>query len=493
MGPDRTAILLIAPLATALLGATPVKATEVAGIEEAIPADATMALYLRRIDPGLARSIELLARLFGVEVAEEFLHDAPLPLLALRTAENGQQHGIDPAKGLGLFRSPAFDGLVGVVGVSDAKKATRAVADLLVRRGGKRLKAKAGLARVELDGIECAIATARGYLYLFMQTGELPLLPSLSDATRDPQRLAASLRAKMPGLDGNARVQQFEVRARGADLFLYVDAPFSRDSDLVDAFFAADLRLGEVQLDGFAGVRGDVWPTDSVATPFVATSVDGEPFGYALIGAPLGRLVSLVAGNPGTPRRVRTSRALKQSGIDLEAWLAAIPGPLTMRAFATPDAVLPTLTLLSEAPIAREVDALLEDQLARTLPYQRVRGADGRLVYVTSLLGQPVTASVEGGRLRVIAGQGLELADAPPAIPITPGTVRLMLDLKALEQTVSADQWLWLGPDSGEAVEPPPVGPFARGALEISPAPGGLRIRGVLLPDDPGDPLEQRR
>ena len=86
----------------------------------AMPADTQMALYVPRLRGNVEPMVSFYEQLIGPENARRSLEAAPFVPLVLRSlGEAAGPSVVDPEEGLGFFAVPGFDGMVGLLGVTD--------------------------------------------------------------------------------------------------------------------------------------------------------------------------------------------------------------------------------------------------------------------------------------------------------------------------------------------------------------------------------------
>ena len=164
---------------------------------EAMPPGTVEALFLEPLER-MEPAMDGLSAALGGGFALDFAEAAPLPNLALQGLARGDPGalGLDPAGGLGLFRVDGYAGLVGVVAISDERRAMGALVRTLRADGAELLGGdRAGMElQVPAQGLVMAFVHG-GFLYLAMPEDGLD-----RQANRD---LAALVRAAPPaGLGG---------------------------------------------------------------------------------------------------------------------------------------------------------------------------------------------------------------------------------------------------------------------------------------------------
>ncbi|MBM4381451.1 MAG: hypothetical protein FJ086_19440, partial [Deltaproteobacteria bacterium] len=317
-------------------------------IERALPAAASGALYLRRPDAALERTVDFFERAFGKGVAAKWISGNPLVKLALElAAPSERENASDPEEGMGVFTVPGFDGSVGCFGIRDADRALAVAVASLAREGGPSAwTAPDGTSRVRLrDGRESALLVDRGYLYVVIPDVPAPP-PEFADPEEDaPARdtgmnttdfapaLAAIRGSASGGLEGTGLFAGADPAARAGPLFLYTRTDPAAKLDAQGAF--ASMQVEPLRMGFTAHVRGKDWQPGAGARDSGLFSAPAPVGPVAVLGLsiPPEDLVSFVFGAPGSEQRQRAAASAQSLGLPFEQLLAAFTGEVASLAW----------------------------------------------------------------------------------------------------------------------------------------------------------------
>ncbi len=332
-------------LPVALLAVVGLTGTARASIEGAIPAGATDALFVARIDRDLPLALDAFERAFGSEEASLWVEDAPFPALALQILVGVRKEviGIDPEGGLGLYRTPTFYGAVGVVAVIDANKAEESLADWFAQLGAEPGRDRTGAVVVRLpDGGELRSIARGGHLYLTIPETEAPF--SFGDDVRHHLRPSDDPADALPeegqSLLTDPLYRELREGTKAGNTYLFLRRPFEEDLDLDGLLLSFEIGQDAVKVDGRIAAPGHGWarPAPKAAPARLDRIGDGAALIASSRIAPAG-LASLIAGPPASERRRRFTELLTELQLPAEATLAALSGDLAVAFHVNPAAL----------------------------------------------------------------------------------------------------------------------------------------------------------
>ena len=330
------------PLASVQLTAVPRPA------ERAVPAAAASALYLRRADAALERTVDFAERAFGKVAAAQWVSGNPLVKLALELAAPAEgETAADPDEGLGLFTLPEFEGSVGFFGIRDGERALAAAVASLAREGRpSSWSAPDGTLRVRLrDGREAAVLLDRGYLFVVVP--ELPAPPKeFADPPADgPARdtgmnrtdfapvLGAIRGSPADGLEGTGLFAGVDPAARTGPVLLY--SRTDPAAKLAEQGAFASIQVEPLRAGFISHVRGkDLKPgAGGAASQLLTAPVPAGPVAVLGLSVAPGDLVEFLVGAPGSEQRERSAASARQLGLPFEELLAAFTGEVASLAW----------------------------------------------------------------------------------------------------------------------------------------------------------------
>ena len=489
----------------------------------AVPADAQTVLWVPRLRGNVEGLVDFYERLVGARNARSTLEDAPLVPLLLRSLTGGPTE-VDPEEGFGFFLVPDFDGVVALLGVTDARAALAAVARELRVAGHRVLPQEDGSARVEpVDGgLPMLLFADRGYVYLAVpDSPEAPEpgtpVKALAVESPDVNLVRRKVEAQSgPGVSEHAVLSELRGKVRDGSVFLF-SAPPAPEADAdpedmpVRGFFGAlAVQADQVELDGFlSSSRPLLGATRGPGSALLGRAAAG-PVAAAQLSVPPEELARLVFGSPGSPRRQKTLERWRTQGLDAEALLKALRGDVAMLVYfdaaaffqsfirdqrpAPKGTVVMEAGLTSVAPVLQLVQKQLQDN---ALVFQKeAQGNTTR--FRTRLLEQPVSLTLTPERATLEAGEvlsGRETGDVGATLrtrfgaeAFGPGHLSLMVDLGRLRADlanarsvpgVGQGQLLASQVFIGALLEQ--LTPLEYGFLDFAPAEGGGRLQGRVV------------
>jgi hypothetical protein len=474
-------------------------------IGAAVPPQASSVVLVAKGAGHLEKLIDFSEKLLGAESVQNFLDDSLLAGLAM---ELPSQEGP-----VGLFTLADFDGMVGLLGVTDGDRATQAAIHAIERRGGVVQVGGGGVAPVRLAaGRGATLVLDRGYLYFavpFAQ-GELPApqpgrteqqsarTEPHSARTESPPEptesvLSAVRQAPREGLEGAAVFSPIRARLPSGDLYLY------RPTD--GLFAAINVGERELVLEGLIHSGRPLWPAASKRTPMLLTSAPGGAIAAAAVSVPSAELAHWLAGDLGSFRRSATAQWARRVGLNFESLLGALSGELGALLYFDADAFLRELAKGDQKSEPRGL-LTIEAELVHPEPILQLiekqlhwPGSGGR--YSTRLWGQPLELQLEPTRLRVSVGsdrswrpeQNLALAlQERFGGAFSSGHLSLMVDLGQLRHELSQPRTL-------EGIDPRRLAamqafagnfltrltPVDFAYLDLSPDEAGAKLKGRLV------------
>lgn len=340
-------VLLATPGAGATAPETALHEVAPIAIERAIPSNASDAVFLERISRDLTPAVDAYERAFGAAEAIAFIEDAPFPAMALEVLSGLSQQavGVDPAGGLALYRVREYDGAVGVVAVSDAMAAQRALAEWFAHRGAATRRDEAGAVIVTLEsGLEMRSFVRGRFLYVAMPLADDELFGGPADLEKIPQRappLGDPVRAipeekSAEGLDGDPLYVRLRAQVMPGHTFVFLRRPFEEELGVDGALLSFRMEERGVAIDGAIGWGGPSWRR----APGVRGSKQVE---HALAAVPSSSVLAMTArispaalipllfGPEGTERRLDADDLLRQARLAPQALRAALDGDASAR------------------------------------------------------------------------------------------------------------------------------------------------------------------
>lgn len=402
----------------------------------AIPADANMALYVSRLRGNVEPMVSFYEQLIGPDNARRSLEGAPFVGLVLQSLSEGSGPGVvDPEEGLGFFMVPAFDGVVGLLGVTEPQAALDAAVREFEGAGHSVERGTDGLVRIlPPDGVPVFLFVDRGYLYLAMPESDTPSgataqaggVPPPTDASAGSRDVAVVRRAVEgltgPGLSEEPLLQELRPKVAEGNVYL-----FSRPSDpktqggVRGVLATLRAQAARAELDGFLSTEKPLFQGMRGPDSALLAQAPQGPVAAAMFSVPPEEMAKLVFGAPGSEQRTRTAERLREQGLDAEALLSALRGDVALLAYfdsaafyrnfirnKRPDVrgtVLVDAGLTRAAPVVEALSKWL--QTSNTLRLEtRQEGNVTR--FRGRLMEQPVLLSVAPDRATLQLGEPLE-------------------------------------------------------------------------------------
>lgn len=496
----------------------------------AMPADTTMALYVPRLRGNVEPLVRFYEQLIGPENARRSLEAAPLVALVLQSLGEGAGPGVvDPEEGLGFFMTPGFDGVVGLLGVTDPKAALEAAASEFESAGDSVERETDDSVRVRPpDGSLVVLFVDRGYLYLAMpeevssgataQVGGVPPPSPPPSGSRDVE----ALRREVAGLTGPGLSEApllAELRGKVAEGNVYL---FTRPTEpqapggVRGVLVSAKAAQAGADVDGFLSTEKPLFGGKRGPDSALLNQAPQGPVAAALLSVPPEEMAKLVFGAPGSDTRKQAVERMRAQGMDAEALLGALRGDVAVLAYFNAPAFYKNFlankrpdvrgTLLVDAGLTRAepvVEAL--SRWLETNSSMRVeKRTEGNLTrFRARFMEQPVLLTVAPERATLQVGEPVEgrpRGDVSAALRQRFGTeagafeeghMSLVLDLGRLRQELEAPGDIPGIPSAqlnaarafGTAFLDQ-VTPLDHAYLDFTPAEGGGRLKGrfVLRP-----------
>ncbi len=491
----------------------------------AIPAEAQVAFYVPRLRGNVEPLVSFLEQLVGPENARRSLEQAPFASLVLESLREGAGPGVvDPEEGLGFFMVPGFEGVVGLLGVTEPQAALDAAAREFESVGNPVQREPDGLVRVQpLEGTPAFLFVERGYLYLVMpddtpteatvQAGGVPPPTAPPSGSRDVavvRKMVAGLTG--PGLSELPLLQELRAKVAEGNVYLFTRPDEAQAQVGVRGIIASLAAKQErAELDGFLSTEKPLFGGLRGPESALLDQAPQGPVAAALFSVPPAELARLVFGAPGSERREEAVTRMKEQGLDAEALLGALRGDVALLAYFDAPAFFRNFilnkrpdvrgTLLVDAGLTRPepVEQALSKWLER-LSAQRVESRkEGTTTrYRTRLMEQPVLLSVSPERATLQVGEALEArprGDVGAALTqrfgvgaFEQGHVSVMMDLGRLREELEAPKDVPGVPQGQLAAAQAFSGafldqltPLEHAFLDFTPAEGGGRVHGRLV------------
>jgi hypothetical protein len=362
----------------------------------------------------------------------------------------------------------------------------------------------------------------RGYLYLVVpdEEGEgeeaaEPRPEGAPQAGETPEGMEA-IRARIAGMSGPGLSElpllaELRPKVGAGNVYLFA-RPVGEDASTGFRGIWAALRAeeGQMELEGWVSSEQTLLEGTPPPIPALLEKAPADPIAAMTVSIPPEQLAKLAFGAPGSERRERALRGLREQGFDAagaDSLLGALRGDMALLAYFDAPAFYrnfirgsrrpePRGTLLLEAGLlhsAPVVEWLTQRLKARGQPFEVVKGADATLLR-TRMMEQPVELSVSADRLMMRGGEALQ-GRAPGAVAqglrerfgtnaFEPGHVSAMVDVGRLRTELAAPQEVPGVPSQQLPVARSLVGtlfdqlpPVEHVFLDFTPEQGGGRFR----------------
>jgi hypothetical protein len=480
----------------------------------AIPADATVAIYVPQLRGSVEPLVDFYERLVGPDTARRQIEEAPFLPMVLKSVR-GDSTAVDPEEGFGLFSVPAFEGTVALLGVTDGQAALDEVVKEFESEGLRVQRRPDGSVRIELRESEPVTAFLdRGYLYLAMpdteqaQEGE-PAKASVSSPDAEGVRRSV-MEFTGPGLSESPLLT--ELRGKVAEGSVYVFSRFPKEEAEGFPGFLSSLRVqeGRAELDGFIAADKPLLAGKQGPIPALLAKAPMGPVAAAMVSIPPDELTTALVGAPGTPRRAEAMESWSRQGIDAEALIGALRGDVTMlvyfdapafyRNFLANKRPEPRGSVLLEAGLMRSepvVEALTKAFAAGSLNVETIKEKNVTR-FRTRMMDQPMVLTVAADRLSLQAGEALEarprenvstgLRERFGGNAFLPSHLSVMVDMGRLRAELEAPSQV-PGVPPGQLAAAKAFGgafldqltPFEHAFLDLAPEQGGARLRGRIV------------
>jgi hypothetical protein len=495
----------------------------------AIPSDAQVAFYLPRLRGNVEPLLTFAEQLVGPENARNALEQAPFGSLVLESLREGAGPGVvDPEEGMGFFMVPGFEGVVGLLGVTEPQAALDAAVREFESAGDPVQREADGLVRVQPpQGTPVFLFVDRGYLYLAMpddlpteattQAEGVPPPTAPPSGSRDVavvRRMVTG--ATGPGLSEAPLIQELRAKVAEGNLYLFTRPDEAQAQVGLRGVYASFAAKGErAELDGFVSTDKPLFGGKRGPDSALLDQAPQGPVAAALFSVPPEELATLVFGAPGSERRGQAVARMKEQGLDAEALLGALRGDVALLAYFDAPAFFRNFivnkrpdvrgTLLVDAGLTRAEPVLqvLSHWMERSGSQRVETRKEGTTTrFRTRFMEQPVLLSVTPERATLQVGEPLEArprADVGAALTqrfgagaFEQGHVSVMADLGRLREELDAPKDVPGVPQGQLAAAQAFSGalldqltPLEHAFLDFTPAEGGGRIHGrlVLRPD----------
>jgi hypothetical protein len=482
----------------------------------AIPADATVVLYVPQLRGAVEPLVDFYERLVGPALARRQMEEAPFLLMVLQSVRGGSGV-VDPEEGFGVFSVPGFEGSVALLGVVDGPAAVDAVLQEFEAGGNPIERRGDGSARIELSqGEPVTVFADRGYLYLAMPQRDAPRegepVKALAVASPDAEALRRHVAGLSgPGLSESPLLAKLRGKVAEGSVYLFTTFPEQEESRGFPGLFASlAVREGRAELDGFMASDKPLLEGKKGPAPALLEKAPVGPVGAAMMSIPPEELSSLLFGAAGSSRRAQAMESWRREGIDAEALLGSVRGDVTLLIYFDAPAFYRNF-LINKRPEPRGA-VLLEAGLTRSEPMVAVltkvfeEGTwkvetvkeKGVTRFRVRVMDQPLVFSVFADRLSLQAGEALEarprgnvgagLRERFGAGAFGPGHLSLMVDLGRLRAEMEAPQSV-PGVPPGQLSAAKAFGgafldqltPFDHAFMDFAPEEGGARLRGRVV------------
>ncbi|HYO59443.1 PKD domain-containing protein [Archangium sp.] len=448
----------------------------------AIPADAEVAVFFPQLRGNVEPLVGFFSRMMGEAQARQSLEEAPLLSLVLSDLR-GEPRVVDPEEGVGFFSLPGFEGTVALLGVTETQAAVDAVVKELESGGARVVRREPeGTVRFQREGGEpLLLFPDRGYLYLVVP--DSPEAGGMEEASGEIAKVQAraggtdaaavdAIRARIGGMSGPGLSEQpllTELRPKvgAGNVHLFARAEGEDATGGIRGIWAAmRVEEGRADLEGWVASDKSLFAGKSGPGSELLGKAPAGPIAALMVSIPPEELAKLVFGAPGSERRERTLRRLKEEGFDAadaENLVGALRGDLTLLAYFDAAAFYrnfirgnrrpePRGTLLFQAGLVHSEPVLewLTGRLeAREQPFEVTKGA-GSTRLRTRVMEQPVEFTVTAERLMVHGGESLgarDMGDVGTALrerfgahAFEPGHLSAMMDFGRLRAELDAPQ-----------------------------------------------------
>jgi hypothetical protein len=446
----------------------------------AIPADAEVAVFFPQLRGGVEPLVGFVSRMMGEAQVRQVLEEAPLLSLVLSDLR-GESRVVDPEEGVGFFSMPGFEGTVALLGVMDTRAAVDAVVEELESAGARVVRREPeGAVHFQRQGGEpLLLFPDRGYLYLVVpdsleeggtEEASGGIVKAQARAGGTDTAGVEEIRARVAGMSGPGLSEQpllTELRPKvgAGNVHLFARAEGGDTSEGIRGLWAAmRVEEGRVNLEGWVASDKSLFAGKSGPGSELLGKAPPGPIAAMMVSIPPEELAKLVFGAPGSERRERTLRRLKEEGFDAagaDDLVGALRGDLTLLVYF--DAVAfyrnfirgnrrpePRGTLLFQAGLVRSepvVEWLTGRLKARGQPFEVTKDADATRLR-TRVMEQPVELTVTADRLMMHGGEALE-ARAPGDVGTAlrerfgtsafgPGHFSVMMDMGRLRAELDA-------------------------------------------------------
>lgn len=445
----------------------------------AIPEDAEVAVFFPEVRGNVEPLMAFGSRLVGEEQLRQSLGSMPLLSTVLKESR-GEARLVNVEEGAGFFALTGFNGSVGLLGVLDAKAAVDALVQEMTSAGATVLKKDAGggvLLR-RPNALPLLVFTDRGYLYMVVPDEPDKEAPETAEGTGGSEpapvgpEVLEAVRAHVVGM-GPAGLSELPLltalrsRVEGGNVQLFARPdPKDTSEGFQGAWASLRVKENQAELEGWAASSKSLLSGAS-APALALDKLPQQPIAALTASMASGDLSNLFFGPPGSERRERTLRRLREEqGLDAasaEALLGALRGDVSLLAYFDAPAFYRNLlqgnhkpeprgTLLLQAGLVHSEPVLswITQQLKqRAQPYEPSQQA-GATRLRTKLFGQPVDVTVTADRLTVRGGEPLEqrpVQDVGARLherfgPETfgPGHLSLMADMGQLRSELDASE-----------------------------------------------------
>jgi hypothetical protein len=482
----------------------------------AIPADATVALFVPRLSDAVGPLLGFYEQLVGPDTARRQIDGLPFLPIVLESVRGGSQV-VDAEEGFGLFSVPSFDGSVALLGIVEGPAAMERVLKEFESAGRPVQRQADGSARVEFDDeSDVLLFLDRGYLYLAMpetqEAGEGEPVKAQAVAAPDMEALRRHVTGFTgPGLSEAPMLTRLRGRVQEGSVYAFTRFPEAEQSRGFPGFFAS-LRVqeGRAELDGFMASDKPLLAGKQGPVPALLNQAPVGPVASAMMSLPPEEIASWLIGAPGSERRAEAMATWTARGMDGEGLISALRGDVTLlvyfdapafyRNFITNKRPEPKGSVLFEAGLTRAEPVVAAAKKAfegsawtvETVKDKGITRFRGRIAE------QPVLFSVAPDRLSVQAGEALEgrtVGDVGGALrerfgtgSFGPSHLSLMVDLGRLRAELDAPEQVPGVPQAqlnaakafgGALLDQ--VTPFDHAFMDFAPEEGGARLRGRVV------------
>ncbi|HEX8699593.1 MAG TPA: PKD domain-containing protein [Myxococcaceae bacterium] len=483
----------------------------------AIPADATVALYVPRISEAVTPLVGFFEQLVGPDMARRQLEETPFLPIILESVRGGGSRVVDAEEGFGVFAVPSFDGSVALLGIVDGPPAMERVLQEFESAGRPVQRQPDGSARVEFAGEPAVLLFLdRGYLYLAMPEGpdEKTGEPVKAQAVMTPDVDAVRRHVtgfQGPGLSEAPMLTQLSGRVQPGSVYAFTSFPKGEGAEGFPGFFASlSVKEDRAELDGFMASDKPLLAGKPGPVPALLSRAPMGPVASAMVSVPAEEMANWLLGAPGSARRAEALAAWSARGLDSEGLISAVRGDVTLlvyfdapafyRSFLANKRPEPKGSVLFEAGLTRSEPVVAAVTKAfEGSSWSVEKGADkGTTRFRGRIAEQPVLLTVGPDRLSVQAGEAMEgrpTGDVGGALrtrfgagAFSPSHLSLMVDLGRLRAELDApEQVPGVPPAQLSAAKAfggaflDQVTPFDHAFMDFAPEQGGARLRGRVV------------